>query len=345
MKVALLGYEYSGRKTLFSLLTGKVVPDHLIEGQVLEGMARINDARVDSLSKMYQPKKTVYVSTHFVLCPPISSGSKHDEWLKEARNADLLCVVVRDFASDDVFHPLGRVDAQGDRQNIMSELILADLMLVETRLERIAKDKLRQAKAQNLLVEEGALHKCKVVLDQEAPVSTVTFAKEEQAILNNLNLITQKSIMWCVNVAEGHANRAPGKPDEFIVSAKIEKEIVGIENPEERQMFMQDLGLKDSGLNRLNAAAYHQLGLMSFYTVGPDEVRAWTIKQGSLAPEAGGKIHSDIERGFVRVEVMKYDDLMAEKSEQKLKSLGKVYVKGRDYVIHDGDICNFLFNV
>ncbi len=345
MKIALLGFESSGKKTLFSLLTGHAAPEFLHEGQVLEGQAFVRDERVDKLSALYKPKKTTHANIQFIVCPPVTTGTGYELWLKEARLCDLLCLVVRKFSNPEVFHPLGRIDLEADRQTIKSELILADLMLVEKRLDRIAKDKRRAANEPTLAVEEQLLQKCKVALEEEKPVSTLTFSDDEKVILANLCLITQKSILWCMNVDESEASQAPTHENEIIISAKIEKEISEITDAAERNTFMEELGLKESGLQKLTLAAYKALGLMSFYTSGEDEVRAWTIRIGTKAPQAGGKVHSDIERGFVRVEIMNCEELLSVGSEHKLKTLGKVHVKGKDYVIQDGDICHFLFAV
>ena len=175
-------------------------------------------------------------------------------------------------------------------------------------------------------------------------MNTLTLSAEEIASVKSLNFLTLKPILWCFNVDEDKMTE-DDKENIFRVSALIEKEIMAIENLDERSAFLNDLGISESGVSRLNSAAYDLLGLMSFYTMGEDEARAWTIKKGTLAPAAGGKIHTDIERGFIRVEVIKYDDLIAEGSEQAVKAAGKSLLKGKDYLLEDGDICNFRFNV
>lgn len=345
MKIALLGFESSGKKTLFSLLTGNAVPGFLHEGQILEGQAFVRDDRVDKLSALYKPKKTTHATIQFIVCPPVTTGTGYELWLKEARLCDLLCIVVRKFANPEVFHPLGRIDMEADRKTIQTELILADLMLVEKRLDRISKDRRKAANEPTLVVEEKMLERCQVKLEEEKPVSELAFSPEELVIMANLNLVTQKQILWCLNVDEGEASQVPTNKNELIISAKIEKDISEIADAAERETFMTELGLKESGLQKLTLAAYKALGLMSFYTTGEDEVRAWTIRMGTHAPQAGGKVHSDIERGFVRVEIMNCEELLSVGSEHKLKTLGKVHVKGKDYVIQDGDICHFLFAV
>jgi len=345
MKIALLGLPQSGKKTLFSLMTGREVSEHRNEGESLEGVAPIRDPRVDVLAEMADPEKTKYAENKIVLCPDMSEGTGKREWLDAARRCDLLCLVVRDFASENVYHPSGSVDAARDRRTLETELLLADLELIEKRLERLAKEK-RSGLTPGQQKEEEVLLTCRDAVENENRVSTLCFGEEELAAIRSLNLVTLMPILWILNVDEERVGTAePAGEDVFLISALIEKEIMGIEEPEERSEYLAALGLDSSGLDRLNAAAYDALGLMSFYTVGKDEVRAWTIRKGSPAPAAGGKIHSDIERGFIRVEVIKYDDLVAAGSEAAAKAQGKALLKGKDYIMEDGDICHFRFNV
>ncbi|MBF0103733.1 MAG: redox-regulated ATPase YchF [Deltaproteobacteria bacterium] len=345
MKIAIIGLEQAGKKTLFSLLTGQEVSEHRRPGEVIEGRALVKDSRVDLLSKMYHPEKTIYAATDVILCPDITKGQGDYSWLNETKNSDLICVVVRDFQSAEVYHPDGSVNALRDVDNTLVEFILADLDLVEKRIERIEKDKIKKKADRKSLLEIEVVKKCREVLEANKPLVSLNLNAEEMEAVEHLSFVTLKPILWCHNVDEDKVAAASENEDCFKMSAKIEKEILAMDTPEERQEYLDALGINDLGVNRLNRAAYDRLGLMSFYTVGEDEVRAWTIKKGTLAPVAGGKIHTDIGRGFVRVEVMKYDDLMAVGNEQKLKAAGKVSVKGKDYIIEDGDICHFLFNV
>jgi hypothetical protein len=224
-------------------------------------------------------------------------------------------------------------------------LLLADLELIEKRLERLAKEK-RSGLTPGQQKEEEVLLTCRDAVENEKRVSTLGFGVEELAAIRSLNLVTLMPILWILNVEEDRLGTTDQSgEDVFLISALIEKEIMGIEEPGERSEYLSALGLDSSGLDRLNAAAYDALGLMSFYTVGKDEVRAWTIRKGSPAPAAGGKIHSDIERGFIRVEVIKYDDLVAAGNEAAAKAQGKALLKGKDYIMEDGDICHFRFNV
>lgn len=345
MKIALLGLPQSGKKTLFSLLTGREVSEHRTEAESVEGVAPIRDPRVDVLTEMARPESTRYAENRVVLCPDVTEGTGRRDWLDAARRCDLLCLVIRDFASESVYHPSGSVDAGRDRRALETELLLADLELIEKRLERLAKEK-KGGKTAAQAKEEEVLLRCREAVEQERGVNTLVFSEEELAAIRSLNLVTLMPILWIYNVDEDRVGgEAEGMAGEFIVSALIEKDIMAMDDPGERDEYLRDLGLRSSGLDRLNSAAYDALGLMSFYTVGKDEVRAWTIRKGTPAPVAGGKIHSDIERGFIRVEVIKYDDLVAAGSEAAAKAHGKAYLKGKEYVMEDGDICHFRFNV
>lgn len=343
MKIALLGLTNTGKKTLFKLLTRRDVPASMKPGEILEGVGPIRDKRVDTLAELFKPDKTSYAENHFVLCPDITEGSQTREWMDPARRCDLLCILIRAFESESVYHPAGIVDPERDRANIEIELLLADLQLVETRLQRLAKEKKAgQSQAQKL--EEDILKRFQAALDEEKLLFTVSLEPHEESVIRSLDLITRIPILNAYNIAEDDIGK-DFDASIFVISCEIEKEIDTIEDPGEQQEFLEAMGLSAPGLERINAALYDALGLMSFYTVGEDECRAWTIKKGATAPVAGGKIHSDIERGFIRVEVIKYDDLIELGSEQAVKAKGKLQLQGRDYIIEDGDICHFLFNV
>ncbi|MEJ2470669.1 MAG: DUF933 domain-containing protein [Desulfuromonadales bacterium] len=343
MKIAILGLAQTGKKTLFTLLTDRQVPATRKTGEAIEGVAPIHDSRVDALSELYQPKKTTYAENQFVLCPDISEGATARQWMDPARRCDLLCVLIRAFDSPEVFHPAGTVDPQRDRDMILSELLLADMQLVETRLQRLTKEK-KGGQTADQILEEAILQRFNAVLEEEKPLSTVHLEPHEERVIRSLDLVTRTPIIYAYNVAEDALDQDFGR-DAFAISCAIESEIAAIEDTAERGEFMADLGITEPSLDRINTALYDALGLMSFYTTGPDECRAWTIRKGSSAPVAGGKIHSDIERGFIRVEVMKFDDLIAAGSEQAVKQAGKMQLHGKDYTIQDGDICHFLFNV
>lgn len=343
MKIAILGLAQSGKKTLFTLLTGRPVPANLKPGEAIEGVASIKDSRVEALSELYQPEKTTFAENQFVLCPDITDSSTSRLWMDPARRCDLLCLLIRSFDSPDVFHPAGSVDAERDRAMIETELLLADMQLVETRLQRLAKDK-KKGLSSEQVIEEEVLQRFSAALEEEKFLSTINLEPHEEQAIKSLDLVTRTPLLFAYNVSEDDIGKDFG-PGVFTISCEIESEIAAIDDDEERLEFMEAMGISEPSLDRINAALYDALGLMSFYTSGEDECRAWTIRKGSSAPMAGGKIHSDIERGFIRVEVMKYEDLMAAGSEQAVKQAGKMQLNGKDYIIQDGDICHFLFNV
>lgn len=346
MKVALIGYAQSGKKTLFALLTGRDASSlQRGDAQSIEGVARVHDERVDVLTRIAKPKVTRYAENQIVLVPDVPPEGSGRTWLDAARKCDLICVLLRDFASDSIYHPLGSVDATRDRQAIAAELLLADLERVETRLERLAKEK-RAGQTNEQKQQEAVLERCRTALESETPLREAGLDEDAVRHILSLELLTLKPVLWVRNVGEDRVADAEA-PDGsvFRVSCRIEHEIAAMGEPEERQAFLEDLGLSATGGERLNAAAYDMLGLMSFYTMGPDEVRAWTIRKGTPAPRAAGKIHSDLERGFIRAEIIAYEDLVACGSEAEAKAVGKAQLRGKDYVIQDGDICHFLFNV
>jgi ribosome-binding ATPase len=343
MRVALMGFAAAGKKTFFSLLTGRTIPPGLKEGEALEGIAPVRDPRVDVLTGLFKPEKFKYAETLVVLCPEVTAGTGKRAWVDAARRCDLLGLVVRAFTSAEVYHPAGSVDPERDRAALESELLLADLELIEKRLERLAKEK-KAGLTSHQVQEEQTLQKIKMIIDREMRLVPVPLAPHEMEPIRSLELLILKPVLWIYNVDE--SGLAPAGPERWLkVSCRIEQEIMALDDPQERAAYLKDLGVSASGLDRLNQAAYDAMGLMSFYTVGPDEVRAWTIRKGTAAPAAAGKVHTDIERGFIRVEVIKYDDLVTAGSEAAAKAQGKVQVKGRDYIIADGDICHFRFNV
>lgn len=341
MKIALIGLPQAGKKTLFSLLTGRQVSENRKPGEVVEGVAPIRDARVDCLHGLFSSKRAVYADNHFVLCPDAVSGSASRAWLDAARRCDLLCLVVRSFPSDQVYHPAGSVDADRDEEDLRTELLFADMELVEKRLVRLEKEAKAGLSAQQKL-EQATLVDCMKKLESGVVLRDAALEPNAMGAIRSLGLLTLLPVLVVENVSEGQTSGEKGR---LAVSCLIEQEIAAMEDAVERQEFLESLGLAESGLDRFNAAAYDAQGLMSFYTAGKDECRAWTIRKGSLAPVAGGKIHSDIERGFIRVEVIKYDDLIQAGSEQAAKEQGRMLTKGRDYVLEDGDVCHFLFNV
>lgn len=342
MKIAILGLPQAGKRTLFHVLTGRPAPERRKADEVPEGRAGIRDPRVDVLARISRPLKVTYAENIFALCPDVTDG-KTRPWLEAARRCDLLCWLVRGFGDEAVYHPAGSVDAVRDHRNLESEAVLADLEMVEKRLERIAKED-RGGKTPARALEEQTLQRLAPVLEDGGLARTVQLSPDETAAIRSLGLLTLKPFLWLANVGE-EAIGAPPPFEGYVVSCRIEAEIMAIGEADERAEFLSDVGLEAPGVDRVNTAAYDALGLMSFYTIGPDEVRAWTIAKGASAPTAGGKVHTDIERGFIRAEIIAYDDLVASGSEAAAKQHGRMQVRGRDYIMQDGDIAHFLFNV
>ena len=342
MKIALIGLPQAGKRTLFTLLTTRAIPEGRKPGDTVEGVATVRDPRVDALSGIFKPKKTTYAENRFVLCPDATTGGDGHEWLDAARRCHLICLVLRAFEDDGVYHPAGSIDARRDRDNLEAELLLADMELVDKRLERLAKEAKSGLKPEQAR-EKAVLDKAMACLEEGRRLAELTLDESERATVRSLDLITFLPVLSVYNVSEDGLAEDFG-PGAASVSCKIESEVAAMEDAGERAEFLEALGLDAPGLDRVNAAAYDALGLMSYYTVGEDECRAWTIRKGASAPEAGGAIHSDIERGFIRAEVMGYDDFIAAGSEAEARKRGALQTRGRDYIVEDGDIMHFLHN-
>lgn len=339
MKIALIGLPLAGKKTLFTLLTGRIVPEGRKSAESIEGVAAIRDARVDALAGVCNPKKTVYAQNQFALCPDAVAGSY--EWLAAARRCHLVCLVVRAFESESLYHPAGSVNPARDCDNLEAELLLADMQVVETRLERLAKDNRVGNLQPEQKLEQEVLGKCLAALGEGTRLADLSLEEGDWEAVRHVELITLLPLLRVYNVAEDDLGTEFGDAV-LVMSCQIEQEIMSMDDPAERQSYLDMLGLNASGLERMNAAAYDALGLMSFYTAGPDECRAWTIRKGTTAPVAAGKVHSDIERGFIRAEIIKLDDFLAAGSEGAARNAGKVQTRGKDYVVEDGDVVHFL---
>ncbi len=351
MKLGMIGLPSTGKKTLFRLLTG--MKPSTSEAR---GMARIRDDRFDSLVRLYKPKSEAPARLDLELLPRIESENiRTGTIFHDIAMTDALCHVVRTFQDDSVYHVEGSVDPMRDIRIVNEELNLHDLLFIEKRMERIEAARRKKAD-RSLDEEEEALVKCKNHLEKELHLRTMEFSDEENRILSGYPLITRKRMLVVLNVGEKEAADASliqetGRTfahldlDVMAVSAALEEEISLLEDEGERAEFMRDAGIKKPALELLSRLAIKSLDLITFFTVGSDEVKQWPARKGSTAPEAAGVIHSDIQRGFIRAEVMKYDQLMEEGSEEALKKAGKFYVMGKDYIIEDGDIINFRFNV
>jgi GTP-binding protein YchF len=352
MKIGLIGLAASGKTTLFNLLTesgGEAVAR--MEAHI--GMARVPDGRIDFLSAMYKPRKTIYAQIEFTDIPGFAPGSGGHHFLNAARNVDALVQVVRAFANPLVPHPADTIDPGRDLDLLHSELLLADLEIIEKRIERLTAGKQKEINQGELEL----LHQCQSILEGEGRLESMALDDVQAELVSGYAFLTLKPLLIVINLDEEQwrSKGYPGKEklEQYSagqgvplvpVCAKTEMEISTLP-PEERAEFLGDLGITETGIDRLARATYEQLKLISFFTVGEDEVRAWTIGQGTPAKRAAGKIHSDIERGFIRAEVVKYHDLHELGAMSKLKEKGLFRLEGKEYIMQDGDIVNFRFNV
>ena len=357
MQIGLIGLPQVGKKTLLRLLTN-VRAEAVISGNgaAVPGICPVRDPRLDRLTGMYKPKKSTPAIIQYLLMPDMTKDSaKNQELFKALLAVDVVAHVVRAFENDTVFHLEGSVDPLRDIETVYAELILNDLLFIEKRLERIAKEQTRRAGVDRVK-EEALLTKLQTHLNDNLPLRTLSQDTQEISFLTSAPLLTRKPLLLILNVDEHHiqdrllfdeiAQRYHVRAIHLVqVSAKIEEELAQLDDPAERAAFLKDLGIAESALDGLTRVSYESLGLISYFTVGEDEVRAWTVRRGASAPEAGGVIHSDIQRGFIRAELMKYQDLITLGSEQAVASSGKAQLKGKEYIVEDGDILNFRFSV
>jgi len=363
MKLGIVGLPNVGKSTLFNALTSahaeaQNYPFCTIEPNI--GIVTVPDKRIDMLADLIQPEKVTYATVEFVDIAGLVKGASKGEglgnkFLSHIREVDSIVHVVRCFEDKNITHVEGKIDPLSDIEIINLELMLADLEIIDNRLKKVEK----MAKSDKSYVKElELLEALKSAIEEEKPLRSLSFTDEELSLIKSFRLLSLKPVLYVCNISEEDLisgeyndyvkqviNYAEKEGSEVIaISAKIESEISQL-SEEEKKEFLAELGLEESGLEKLIKSSYDLLGLMSFLTAGPKEVRAWTIKKGTKAPQAAGKIHSDMERGFIRAEVINYKDLLDCGGFNKSREKGLVRLEGKDYVMQDGDVVLFRFNV
>jgi GTP-binding protein YchF len=361
LKIAITGLANSGKTTIFNALTGLNLETTVYATVISEphlGVVKVPDSRVDKLSEIYEPKKSTYATVEYVDYIGLTKGDmeQNRKVFDLVKDADALVHVVRGFKDESVSHPIGTVDPIRDAETTELEMIFGDLELVEKRLERMEQGLKRGKKPDES--EKKLLLKCKELLESEKPLRDADFSEEDRKAMRHLQFMSIKPEVIVLNVDEREVNSGTtgktvsdlqalfkGRQVKVLsMCGKIEMEIAQL-SPEEARVFLDDLGITEPALNKLIRVSYDLLGLVSFLTYGEDEVRAWTIEKGMNAQKAAGRIHSDIERGFIRAEIVSYDDFIASGSMNAAREKGLFRLEGKTYEVKDGDMIEFRFNV
>jgi GTP-binding protein YchF len=368
LSIGIVGLPNVGKSTLFNALLGAAqaaaanYPFCTIEPNV--GVVPVPDPRLDKLAGLFKPKKTTPTTLEFVDIAGLVAGASKGEglgnqFLANIREVDAIAHVLRCFADPDVVHVSGKVDPRGDRDVVETELMLKDLESVEKKRERSLKNSKAPGKPGEIAKHEvQVLEKVKAGLEAGTPVRAQKLNEDEKTVVRDLFLLTAKPVLYIANVDESQLGKESTDPNILAVKAladeegapmveisgKVESELVALA-PGERDEYLKSLGLEEPGLDRLVHAGYRLLGLITYLTAGEDECRAWTVRKGSTAPQAAGVIHTDFEKGFIKAEVIRIEDLLELKTEAACREKGKLRIEGKEYVVQDGDVMHFRFNV
>jgi ribosome-binding ATPase len=363
MKLALIGLANAGKTTLFNALTGQKLETPVYATTSAEpnlGSVKVPDRRVEELVKVFKPKKTVHATVDYLDFLGLTKGDmdQNRKVFDLAKEADALVHILRGFEDESVAHPMTTVDPVRDYDTGLSEQIFGDFDLADKRLARMEEAQKKGKKSDE--AEKKVMLKCREILEKETPLRHAAFDAEEEKALRHLQFISmlpeivvlnvgendlksEKVAAWTAALAERMQKHTPGAAP-IVLSGKIEMELTEL-SPEDAAEFLKELGITEPASHRLVSESYGMLGYISFLTVGPDEVRAWTIREGTVAQKAAGKVHSDIERGFIRAEVVHYDDFMSDGSYAAARSAGHLRLEGKTYIVKDGDLIEFRFNV
>lgn len=355
MRLGIIGLPQSGKTTLFNALTRATQPTGA-SGKIEMHTAVVDvpDKRVDRLSEMFKPKKTIYAKVTYVDIAGLDGSAGKNgisgALLNQLAQMDGFIHVARVFEDENVPHVRETIDPLRDIQNMDSELVLNDLIAVERKLERLEEEKKKGAGRDKALIERelALFQRFRETLSNEIPLRDIEISAEEEKMLSGFGFLSRKPMLIVLNLSEGQAAPAVDYPHQHstvvALQGKLEMEIAQL-SPEEAQLFLAEYGIEEPSLNRMIRLSYDLLGLMSFFTAGQDECRAWTVHRGASAPEAAGEIHTDLQKGFIRAEVVAYDDLMALGGMTEAKAHGKLRLEGKEYVVKDGDILNIRFNL
>jgi len=356
MRLGIIGLPQSGKTTLFNALTRGTQPTGNASGkiEVHTAVVAVPDPRVDRLSAMFNPKKTIYTKVTYADIAGLDGSAGKSgisgTLLNQLTQMDGFIHVVRVFEDENVPHPAGSIDPLRDIQTMDSEFILNDLIAVERKLERSGDERRKGGGRDKALIEREIelFQRMQEALNQEIPLRDIEITAEEEKIFSGFGFLSRKPVLIVLNLSEGQT--APQiaydhKHSQVVaLQGKLEMDIAQLP-PDEMEMFLQEYGIEEPSLNRMIRLSYDLLGLQSFITVGPDECRAWTVHRGATAPEAAGEIHTDLQKGFIRAEVVHYDDLTSLGGMNEAKAHGKLRLEGKEYIVKDGDILNIRFNI